>query len=653
MARQLRILLVEDSEDDALLISRRLKAAGYALATRRVDDRESMTQALKEQEWDLVLCDHSMPQFNTRSAMELIGQCGLDLPLVIVSGAIDEKSAVAAMKAGARDYVMKDNLDRLIPVIERELLSSRVKAEKQEADKALAAQVRFLTDLIATIPAGIFYKNTDGVYLGCNQRFARMLGKDHEDEVKGFTIFELLPPAQAYMHNQMDHELLKRGGNSIYEANMDDSEGIHRNYMIHKAAYSDQQGNPCGIVGVLLDISDQKKAEETRKDLEGQLRQAQKLEAIGTLAGGIAHDFNNILAAIIGYSELAQTQSQLLNHDKITKYLDEVLAASDRAKSLIKQILTFSRRAGQEIKAVNIGLLANEALKLLRASLPPSIDIEISIDPKAGMVLADPTNIHSIVMNLCTNAAHAMRDKGGKLTVQTQSVEMLEADADAENIVRPGPYLELVVADTGHGMSPITLERIFDPYYTTKPVGEGTGLGLSVVHSIIAGMGGSIAVRSKPDQGSVFTLLLPIVNEKETTANSAQAIASRGSERIMLVDDEMAITDIVAKQLGKLGYQTTVFNSGDKAWENFIKAPDQYDAVITDLLMPGMQGDVLAEKIKQAHPQIPVIIHTGFGESLMDEEGKLAFADAVCLKPMHGKDVAAMLRHLLDKHKQP
>jgi len=649
MTQALRILNIEDSEDDALLIARRLRKAGYDLATRRVDCREDMVRALREEEWDLALCDHSLPNFDITSALEVIKQSGLDLPLVIVSGAIDEKSAVAAMRGGARDYVMKGNLDRLIPVIERELLSRQIRAQKSEAESALAAQIKFLQDLIETIPAAIFYKDKDGNYLGCNKSFVRWLGKGHKDEIKGHTIFDLVPPTEAYQHNQMDQELLERGGSSIYETSLENSEGTPRHFMVHKAAFDDSQGNHGGIVGVLLDITNLKEAEETRKELEGQLRQAQKLEAIGTLAGGIAHDFNNILAAIFGYTELAQ--AQLGNQDKVAKYLSQILLASERAKSLIKQILTFSRKAEQEVQPVSVGLIAKEALKLLRASLPPTIEMIINIDSNAGMVLADPTQVHQIIMNLCTNASHAMKAAGGILTVEVRPMEIAGGDSSGEFNLEPGAYLDIKVSDTGHGMAPSTLERIFDPYFTTKPVGEGTGLGLSVVHGIIKGMGGDINVHSQPGQGTEFSLLIPRIEpEDEAAGLSTLSGAVGGTERIMVVDDEEAVTDIISSQLGKIGYKVAAFKSGDDAWEYFQRNPGLTDAVITDYLMAGINGAELAERIKSANNKIPIIIHTGFNECLVDEDGSQNGADAVCLKPIHAADLANVLRELLNKY---
>jgi PAS domain S-box-containing protein len=651
MTQKLNILHVEDSPDDALLISRFLMKAGYDLTCQRVDTYDAMVQALSEGEWDLVLCDHSMPNIDTSTALEAIAKSDLDLPMIIVSGAIDDRTAVAAMKAGVRDYVMKDSLPRLVPVIERELLARQIRAQKMSVEHSLADQVHFLHELIETIPAPIFYKDINGVYLGCNTIFARWFGKSNADEIKGLNIQAIIPSSSALLHSQKDDELLAVGGKTIYEANLAGPQGELRHYRVHKAAYADARGKPVGVVGILMDITDLKNMEEARRDLEGQLRQAQKLEAIGTLAGGIAHDFNNILAAVSGYSELALTQVGA--ETKTSQYLEQVLGASARAKELIKQILTFSRKTEQEIQPVNIGLVANEALKLLRATLPPSIEMEISLDTEAGLVSADPTHIHQVFMNLCTNAAHAMEDKEGILRVKTRQVTIPESDIVEKGIKAPGSYLELKIADTGHGMTKINMERIFDPYFTTKAPGEGTGLGLSVVHGIIKSIGGSIDVESERGQGSVFTILMPIVEQEEVQAEKTERVDTHGDERIMVVDDESSIIELLSVQLGKLGYQITAFENGDKAWAHFESNPENFDAVITDLLMPGMQGDKLVEKIKGIKPGIPIMVYSGFSECMLKHDGMKTEADALLLKPTSGTEIAETLRKLLDEKRTP
>jgi PAS domain S-box-containing protein len=649
VSQELKVLHVEDSEGDAILVSRFLKKAGYDVTSHRVDTHQAMVQALNEGIWDIVLCDHSMPNFDTASALEVIIQTGRDIPMVIVSGAIDEKVAVAAMRAGVRDYVMKDALGRLVPVVERELLARQVRARKREAEQAVADQVSFLNELIETIPAAIFYKDKDGVYLGCNRVFARLFGKKDVKQIKGLNIFDVMSGPEAFLHNQMDTELLAGGGQLTYETSIDDAAGARRYYMVHKASFADAQGDSSGIVGVLMEITKLKKAEEARRELEAQLRQAQKLEAIGTLAGGIAHDFNNILAAISGYCELALYQTDPQN--KLAQYLEEILVAGDRAKSLVSQILTFSRKSDQEIQSVNVALVAKEALKLLRSTLPPSIEMEIDVDAQAGLVSADPTQVHQIFMNLCTNAAHAMKEKGGALRVGVRHVEVSESDLLEERDMQPGPYLEIVAADNGQGMSQATLDRVFDPYFTTKAPGEGTGLGLAVVHGIIKSMGGSINVQSELGEGSTFRILIPVAEQEEESVVKRAFMAPHGDERVLVVDDEPTITELLKVQLGKFGYKVTAFDSGDKAWAHFENNPDKTDAVITDMLMRGMQGDELLERIKCQRPAVPVIVYTGFSEYLQGSHPSKPQADAVFLKPTKASELAWGIRQLLDQKK--
>ena len=646
MNKPLNLLLVEDSEDDALLVTRRLKKAGYDLTTKRVDNRVDMKEAIENDDWDLVLCDHSMPNFDPTSALSLIADSGLDLPLIMVSGAIDENTAVEFMKIGARSYVLKDNLTRLVPVIERELRSKTIRQQKREADLALASQLQFLQQILEAIPAAIFYKNKDGVYQGCNSTYEQFMGVRREFIIN-HTLDEFIAFGLSKIHEEADRSVLESNMNLHYEDKITLSDGSHTEVMIHKAPYTDVKGQVAGVVGVIIDITSLKMAEQKTRDLETQLRQAQKLEAIGTLAGGIAHDFNNILSAIVGYSEL--TRQNIKGQKKPEEYLGHVLSASQRAKDLVKQILTFSRRTEQKIQPVNVTLVAKEAFKLLRGSLPPSIDMAINIESESLMVESDPTNIHQIIINLCTNAAHAMADSNGILKLELKEVEKGKQDGRESGGIEPGRYVQIKIEDTGHGMSPATLERIFDPYFTTKPVGEGTGLGLSVVHGIVVGMGGSIEVHSEMSKGTMFTILLPRIEDQNQDQEAIIDLDVKGTEKIMVVDDEIPITKLISRQLTKLGYQVTAFNTGDEAWKSFKSDPDKYDAVITDYLMPGMNGKELVGNIKKIKSRVPIIIHTGFDQCFIDMKQDNNAPDAVCFKPATEGELAKVLRELFKK----
>jgi PAS domain S-box-containing protein len=395
-----------------------------------------------------------------------------------------------------------------------------------------------------------------------------------------------------------------------------------------------------GTLGFFRDITD-------RKRLEDQLRQTQKIEAIGTLAGGIAHDFNNILGAIIGYTELANLQVR--EDNKAKESLKEVLNAGRRAGDLVKQILAFSRKGELERIPIQVGPIVKEALKLLRSSLPTTVEIRQNIESDTGIVEADPTQIHQILMNLCTNAAHAMREEGGILEVAIRNVEIGSWDSESGYLdMTPGPYLLLSVSDTGQGMTPMVLERIFEPYYTTKEKGEGTGLGLSVVHGIVKNYGGTITAYSELGKGSTFHVYLPVIQEKaEAPEIDEIAPIPTGNERILFIDDEPALVEIGKQMLERLGYKVTTRTSSLEALELFKAKPDQFDLVITDMTMPYMTGDKLSREFMQIRPDTPIIICSGYSERISEERAKEMGMRAFVMKPLVMRDLANTIRNVL------
>jgi PAS domain S-box-containing protein len=383
------------------------------------------------------------------------------------------------------------------------------------------------------------------------------------------------------------------------------------------------------------------------KRLEAQLIQAQKMEAIGTLAGGIAHDFNNILSSVIGYTELAL--EAVSKEGLLYSNLQEVLKAGRRARDLVRQILAFSRQSDQELKPLEISPIIKETLKLLRASLPSTINIKQHIGANLGTVMTDPTQVNQILMNLCTNAAHAMGENGGTLEVNLEKVENGNEVGVRFSGLSPGPYLKLTVSDNGHGMSPEVKERIFDPYFTTKEKGEGTGLGLAMVHGIVKSHGGTITVYSEPEMGSTFHVYLPI-RETETDQDTGcdEAIPT-GTEHILFVDDEQPIVDIAKQMVEQLGYSVVTRTSSLEALELFRTKPDEFDLVITDMTMPNMTGEELANELMFIRPDIPIILCTGFSRSVTEKKAKAMGIQAFILKPILRQELAETIRRVLDR----
>ncbi|WP_083456007.1 PAS domain-containing hybrid sensor histidine kinase/response regulator [Desulfosarcina cetonica] len=414
-----------------------------------------------------------------------------------------------------------------------------------------------------------------------------------------------------------------------------------RVWRIHGFPVRDDAGAIVSAVEVSEDITQ-------RVALEDQLRQAQKMESLGTLAGGIAHDFNNILSAIMGYTELAMEGVD--PSAKAHGYIKEVHRAGVRATDLARQILTFSRRTNTDLLPLNIGIIVKEVLKLLRSTLPSSITIKQQIDKKLDPILADPTQIHQIVMNLCTNASHAMEPYGGILEVKLTQSDFTEGMVSTMPNLAPGSYLRLDISDTGCGMPPEIMASIFDPYFTTKDLGEGTGLGLSVVHGIVKDYGGDISVRSTVGEGSTFSILFPAVkaqiNKNKSTVEEA---LPNGSERILMIDDEPVILKVIGDLLSKYGYQVTAENDSLLALEHFKERPDNFDLVLSDVTMPKITGDRLAKEMLAIRPDLPIILCTGYTRLVTEQTIEPIGVRALLHKPVVKSKLLMAIRRLLDE----
>ena len=421
---------------------------------------------------------------------------------------------------------------------------------------------------------------------------------------------------------------------------------ILENYFhICSAPVLDEQGEFQYLVYIAHDITDKKKLKE-------ELFQARKMEAIGTLAGGIAHDFNNILAAILGYTEMIQLslpKGSPLEHD-----LNQIILAGNRAGDLIKQILTFSRKKKQQKEELRINRTVREAVKMMRSSLPTTIDIREDIDEQCGLVFADPTNIHQIILNLFTNAFHAVGNAPGTLQLSLKPVVLSPEPVADKTEIQPGSYVELTVRDSGQGMDEITMSRIFDPYFTTKEQGAGTGLGLAVIHGIVEDCKGFIEVESVAGQGTAFHIFLPTVNrekrgKREKPEETPRMPLPGGNERILFVDDEVAITRISHSLLSNLGYRVTVETQSLKALEKFRNEPDSFDLLITDHTMPGLTGGDLARSVLRLRPDLPVILCTGYTAAFSEQKARQVGIKKYVVKPLSTRKMAEIIREVLDK----
>ncbi|MGD9187160.1 MAG: ATP-binding protein [Desulfobacteraceae bacterium] len=393
-----------------------------------------------------------------------------------------------------------------------------------------------------------------------------------------------------------------------------------------------------------------KQLDKEKKQLQSQLRQAQKMEAIGTLAGGIAHDFNNILAAILGHTELALMQ--LDQKDKAQRYLSEVLNASDRAKDLVAQILSFSRQSDSELRPLQISSVIKEALRLIRSTLPTTITIKKKIQDRQSIVVGNATQIHQILMNLCTNAAHAMKGEGGTLTVELNAIDIqINAVGQPPSYppsLGPGQYVQLSVIDTGHGITGHLRDRIFDPYFTTKDKGVGTGLGLAVVQGIVQSHGGAITVESVTGEGTRFDVYLPRATIEVKSEIKTLKIIPDGNEKVLFVDDDVTLADLGGKLLSTLGYRVTTQSDPRKALELFRESPNGFDLIITDMIMPGLTGDTLAREITKHRPEIPIIACTGFSDLVDADQLAKAGIRGILRKPITIYQLGQVIRQVLE-----
>ena len=631
MAEALRVLIAEDSEDDALLLVRELRRGGYALTYERVDSAAAMTAALDRQSWDLVIGDHSMPHFGGLAALALVRERTLDVPFICVSGTITEEMAVNAMRAGANDWVTKGQLKRLLPAIERELREAKGRA-------ALRATEASYTTLVQHAPIGIYRSSADGRFLAVNAALVRMLGHDSAADVLALDLARDVYADPAERDRLVTRDSYTEHDYDEVEATWKRKDGRLLTLQLNVRVARDAVGRVEYYETFVRDLTDQRR-------LQQQLVQSQKMEAVGRLAGGIAHDFNNLLTVITSYSDLLL--EDLAPTDPMRQDVEQVRHAADGAAALTRQLLAFSRQQVLAPRVVNLSAVVQSIEKMLHRVIGEDVELVTSLDPDVGAVKADVGQLEQVLMNLAVNARDAM-PTGGKLTLETGNVEH-DPDYAREQEASPvRRFVMLAVSDTGIGMDEATRARIFEPFFTTKEPGKGTGLGLATVYGIVQQSGGFIWVYSEPGRGTTFKIYLPQVDAPPDAAGVAATELPRGTETVLLVEDAAAVRAAVRQVLERQGYTVLEAPHGNAALALATAHEGPIHLLLTDVVMPGLSGRQVADQLKQLRPDTRVLYASGYTDDAVVRHGVLEAGIAYLQKPFTTGGLARKVREVLD-----
>jgi two-component system, cell cycle sensor histidine kinase and response regulator CckA len=632
-----RILLLEDVPADAALIQRELTKAGLVFVSQRVDTRVAFEEALRVFSPDVILSDHGLPGFDGAAALQLVKERFPTLPVILVTGSLNEETAVEFMKAGAADYVLKDHLTRLPQSIKRALSESRLREERELAVAALRtseAQYRALFEN-TPYPMWVFDLDTHKL-LAVNGAAIAHYGYRRE-EFLALRIEDLRPPEDI---PELERHLATRPAGyrttGPWRHRKKDGTIIQVETSGHEIPFA---GRRAEFV-VIDDVTE-------RRRLEEQFRQAQKMEAVGRLAAGVAHDFNNLLTAILGTTDL-MIEDLPADHPNREGLLD-IRGAAERATVLTRQLLTFSRQQVVSPRVLRLNELITDLVKLLRRLLGEDVTIATALTPDCGPVKADPGQLEQVIVNLSVNARDAMPN-GGRLMLETKNID-LDGDYPTERVTIPaGRYVMFAVTDTGTGMDAKTKARIFEPFFTTKPVGKGTGLGLATVYGVVQQSGGYIWLYTEPGHGSSFKIYLPRVDavETEPAAEASLAGAFDGSETVLVAEDEEAVRQIIEKALDAHGYRVLSARDGAEALERASVYAGQIDLLVTDVVMPDMNGRELSRRLVQTRPNLRTLYLSGYTDDAILHRGVLQQGVAFLQKPFSLRMLARKVREVIE-----
>ncbi len=646
-----RVLLIEDSEDDAELVVLELERAGLTVDARRVDREPDLRAALSDQTWDVVISDFAMPSFDGLRAFQLVNTLAADVPFIFVSGAIGEERAVEAMRAGARDYILKDNLKRLAVAVRRELEEAAVRRQRIYAEARALREARRLAAAVEASGAGVYDYHipaTAGAHY--SERWAEILGFRLEElppvhELPNWFARRVHPEDRAEFALARSELLAGSQPRLVVEVRVARKDGSWIAVtLLGTVAERGSDGAATHVVGVMLDLTE-------RRRLEDQLRQAQKMEAVGRLAGGVAHDFNNLLTVIYTFGGFVL--GALEPDSAIHADMQEVIKAAQRAAGLTGQLLAFSRRQTIEPKLVNVDDSILEVEKLLRRVIGEDIAIALQLQGQLGKVRIDPGAFEQVLLNLAINARDAMPG-GGSLTVttSTRTVDSAQQTLSGDEIA-PGAYVEVAVSDTGFGMTPKVLEQVFEPFFTTKPPGKGTGLGLPTCDGIIRQARGYMTAESDPDRGTTVRVLLPrTAHETEPAPRRSAPPTLRGTETLLVVEDDDQVRKLSVRILSRYGYRVLEAAQGSEALEIAKTTAGPIHLLVTDIVMPGVNGRRLATEVLALRPGIGVLYVSGHGADVLAdgafEDSSSDAREKWLQKPFTPQSLGRSVRELLD-----
>jgi PAS domain S-box-containing protein len=631
---QVRVLMVEDNDNDAVLIHRELARLTPPPAVQHVRTKPAFAAALEGFAPHAILSDHNIPGFGGWEALEIAQRARPDVPFILVTGSLDEETAVRYLKGGAADYILKDRLVRLGPA----LLEALERARQREA---LRAQERLLRQIIDANPSLIFVKDWNGRFVLVNQATAHVYGTTVEALV-GKTDGDFNRNMEEVAHFLRDDRAVMSSGQPkiIAEEPVTNPAGETRWFQTIKVPLRSPAEGTATLLGVATEITE-------RKRLEEQLLQSQKMEAVGQLAGGVAHDFNNILTAIVGYTDLLA--AELGSNVRQLEDLEEIRKAARRAAALTRQLLAFSRKQVLEPRIIDVNAVVLNLDKMLRSLISENIELKTDLADNLGAARADPNQIEQVIMNLAINARDAMPD-GGTVTIETGNVTLDDAYAAQHVSVIPGEYVMLAVSDTGCGMDEKTQSRIFEPFFTTKPAGRGTGLGLSTVYGIVKQTGGNIWLYSEPGKGTTFKIYLPAMAAlPEDIGKVAPAEAPRrGAGTVLVVEDDEQLRRLTHRALDAQGYTVLVADRGGTALDIARRHKGEIDLLLTDVIMPDTNGRKLAETIRAARPGMRVLYMSGYPDGAIASHGMLEPGVAYLAKPFTTEAITRRVREVLE-----